>query len=85
MATTHNIEDSNRSERSSKFSDSDIRYLEIPSNKDPSAPRTEITRDSGLIVSEDTARGALRERGYYMHIARKKPFLTKRKKSIRYI
>jgi hypothetical protein len=50
----HNIEDSNRSGRPSKFSDSDVRYLKRLSDKDPPAPLAEITRDSGLNVSEDT-------------------------------
>jgi hypothetical protein len=36
-------------------------------------------------VSEDTVKRAQREKGYYVHIARKKPFRTKRKKSIIYI
>jgi hypothetical protein len=67
---------SNRSGRSSKLSDSDVCYLKILSD----TPLAEITRDGGLIVSEDTLRRVLREKGYYMHIVRKKPFLTKRKK-----
>jgi hypothetical protein len=53
------------------------------SDKGSSAPLAKITKDSGLIVSEGTVRRALGEKGYYMHIARKKPFLTKRKKSVR--
>jgi hypothetical protein len=44
----------------------------------------EITKDSDLNASEDTVRRPLREKGYYVHITRKKPFLTKRKQSIRY-
>jgi hypothetical protein len=51
---------------------------------DPSAPLAGITQDSDLNVSEDIVRQALRERDYYAHIALKKLFLTKRKKSIRY-
>jgi transposase len=50
-----NIEDSTRSGRPSRLSDSDICYLKMLSDKDPSAPLAEITRDSGLNVSEDTA------------------------------
>jgi hypothetical protein len=50
--------------------------------KDPSA-LAEITRDSGLNFSENTIARALRA-GYYVPIARKKPFLIKRKKSIGY-
>jgi transposase len=56
----HNIEDSNRSGRSSKLSDSDVRYFKMRSDKDPSAPLAEITRDSGLIASEDAVKRALR-------------------------
>jgi hypothetical protein len=48
-----NIEDSNWSERPSKFSDSDVRYLKTLSGKDPSAPLAEIIRDSRLNVSMD--------------------------------
>jgi hypothetical protein len=80
----HNIEDSTRSGRPFKLLDSDVRHLKILSDKDPSAPLAEITRDSGHNVSEDTVGRALREKGYYVHIAHKEPFLTKRKKSIRY-
>jgi transposase len=65
----HNIEDSTRSGRSSKLSDSDARYLKMLSDKDLSTPLAKITRER-----------ALREKGYYVHIARKKPFLTKHKK-----
>jgi hypothetical protein len=54
------------------------------SEKDPSAPLAEITQNNGFNVNEDTVRRALREKDYYVHIARKKLFLTKRKKSIRY-
>jgi transposase len=38
----HNIEDSTRSGRSSKLSDSDVRYLKILSDKDLSVPLAEI-------------------------------------------
>jgi hypothetical protein len=65
-----NIDDSNRSGRSSKLSDSDIRYLKILSNKDPSAPLAEITRDSSLIVRKNAVKRALREKGYYCRIMR---------------
>jgi hypothetical protein len=54
------------------------------SNEDPFAPLVGITRDSGPNVSKDMVGRALREKGHYIHIAREKPFLAKRKKSIRY-
>jgi transposase len=47
-----NIDDSNRSGRSSKLSDSDVHYLKILSKKDPSAPLAEITRDSTLLLAK---------------------------------
>jgi hypothetical protein len=46
----HNIEDLNRSGHS------DVCYFKMLSDKDPSAPLAEITRDSGLNVNEDTVR-----------------------------
>jgi transposase len=47
----HNIEDSDRSGRSSKPSDSDIRYPEMISDKDASVPLAEITRDRVLLLA----------------------------------
>jgi transposase len=78
------IEGTNRSGRPSKLSDSGVHYLKMLSDKNPSAPLAEITRDSDPDVSEDTVGRALREKGYYVYVAREKPFLTKRKKSIRH-
>jgi transposase len=68
----HNKEDSNRSGRSSKLSGSDVRYLKMLSDKDPSAPHAEISREGVLIVSEEIVSRALREKGtlfiYLFHL-----------------
>ncbi len=78
------IEHAAKTGRRPKLSKRDIRYLKRLSDKNPSATLAEITAESGLEISTWTAGQVLRKEGWWVHVAHKKPYLDRRKKTIRY-
>jgi len=82
--TESKLHAAHRSGRPQKLNIRDIRHLRQLVDKDPSASLSEITVRSGLNVTPWTAGRYLRKEGYWVRIARKKPYLDSRKMRKRY-
>jgi len=73
-----------RSGRPPKLNICNVHYLRKLVDKDLSASLSEITMRLGLFITPWTARQYLWREGYWVRIARKKPYLEARKIKLRY-